>query len=275
MDAQGRTYALGYSETEERRLRAQAELIEDLTEDVFRRAGLKPGMRVLDLGCGIGDVSMLAARMVGSSGAVVGIDRAGASVQKARSRVAAAGLANVRFEEAHLEKFTPGEKYDALVGRLILMYLSDAAAVLRQLRDCLRPGGVIVFQEIDMSQVSRVPSSALFESTHSVIMAAFRAVGAETDMGSKLASTFVRANLPQPTMIAATRVESGSQSPAYEYIAAVVRSLAPVIERFGIATAEQIGIETLADRLRDEAIADECVTFLPRFVGAWARMPLS
>jgi hypothetical protein len=83
----------------------------------------------------------------------------------------------------------------------------------------------------------------------------------------------VRAGVPRPTMIAAARVESGPQSPAYEYATAILRSLLPLIERSGIATAEQIGIETLADRLRHDAVANDRVTFLPRLVSAWSRLP--
>ena len=59
------TYPLGYSEVEARRLEQQAALYKELTEDVLRRAGLCAGMRVLDVGCGVGDVSLLAAELVG------------------------------------------------------------------------------------------------------------------------------------------------------------------------------------------------------------------
>jgi ubiquinone/menaquinone biosynthesis C-methylase UbiE len=69
-------YPLGYSDQESKRLAAQAAMLEELTADVFRRAGLRPGMNVLDLGCGVGDVSLLVARIVGASGSVLGVDRA-------------------------------------------------------------------------------------------------------------------------------------------------------------------------------------------------------
>ena len=99
------SYALGYSEDEARRLASQAAFLEDLTADVLRRAGIGSGMEVLDLGCGVGDVSVLAARMVGECGAVLGIDRAASSVEMARRRAAALGARNVRFETAELDAF--------------------------------------------------------------------------------------------------------------------------------------------------------------------------
>jgi len=89
------SYPLGYTEDEARRLVEQAALIEDLTEDVLRRAGIEAGMHVLDLGCGVGDVSLLAARLVGAAGAVSGIDRSASSVEVARARAASLGVRNV------------------------------------------------------------------------------------------------------------------------------------------------------------------------------------
>jgi ubiquinone/menaquinone biosynthesis C-methylase UbiE len=50
-------------------------MLRPITERLLRSAGIEPGMRVLDIGCGAGDVSMLAAELVGSTGSVVGIDR--------------------------------------------------------------------------------------------------------------------------------------------------------------------------------------------------------
>ena len=68
-------YARGYSEGEFKRLESQGRFFHDVTADVLRRAGIVSGMRVLDIGCGVGDVSLLAAEFVGPSGTVLGIDR--------------------------------------------------------------------------------------------------------------------------------------------------------------------------------------------------------
>jgi len=267
-------YAPGYSDHEAKRLAEQAIYFEDLTADVLRRAGLQPGMRVLDLGCGVGDVSLLAAQFVGDSGSVLGVDRAAASLETARRRAAASGVSCVRFAEAALETFDPNETFDAIIGRLVLMYLPDPTAVLQRLRQKLRPGGIVAFQEIeDMARVHQTPSSPLFGRMLGWIMAAFRATGAETAMGSKLARTFLRAGLPRPAMIAAGRVESGPESAVYQVLADLVRSLSPVIERFGIANAEQIDIEMLAERLRQDAVENERLTFPPTFIGAWTKTP--
>jgi cyclopropane fatty-acyl-phospholipid synthase-like methyltransferase len=87
--SEAQDYPLGYSAQEAQRLADQGAQLEELTEDVLRRAGLRRGMQVLDIGSGAGDVSLFAARMVGSDGAVLGVDKASSSVEIARRRVAA------------------------------------------------------------------------------------------------------------------------------------------------------------------------------------------
>jgi ubiquinone/menaquinone biosynthesis C-methylase UbiE len=266
------SYPLGYTEDEAQRLADQAAFFEDLTADVLRRAGVEPSMRVLDLGCGVGDVSLLAARMVGTAGAILGIDRSAASVETARRRAAAAGVRNVRFETVELDTFDTEQTFDAVIGRLVLLYQPDPSATLRRFRNFLKPHGIVAFQEMDMEHVSQGPASELFNCVRSWILSAFRAGGAELNMGTKMLSAFLSAGLPRPTMIAAMRVESGPNSYAYAHLAGIVRSLLPILERTGIATVQDVAIDTLADRLRDDAIAKECVTFEPRLVGAWSRL---
>ena len=265
-------YPLGYSSQEAQRLKDQGALIEEFTEDVLRRAGLQRGMRVLDIGSGVGDVSLLVARMVGDDGAVLGIDKASSSVETARQRVAALGVKNVCFENSDLAEFAADKKFDAIVGRFVLTYVPNPARVLRSLTQHLKPGAIVAFQELDMSQISQVPASELFIRARQWLLEAFAAGGAELDMGTNLYATFLHAGLPAPNMIAATPVSGGPAASGYEQMAQVLRSLLPTIERRGIASNEEIGISTLAERLRDDAVANDRVLFMSRVVGAWARL---
>src|SRR3984893_7465452 len=92
-----RAYALGHSERELERLSAQARLIDPITRHFFRDAGIIPGMRVLDVGSGVGDVSFLVADLVGEAGEVVGVDRSPNALAAARSRAIAQSRHNVLF----------------------------------------------------------------------------------------------------------------------------------------------------------------------------------
>ena len=265
------SYVLGHSTAEHRRLMLQSRFIGELTETVLAQAGLAEGMKVLDVGCGAGDVSLLAASMVGPGGKVLGVDQSPDSIALARQRAESAGYRNITFEVDDVADLRRKGPFDALVGRLILMYLRDPAAVLRKLARLVRPGGIIVFQEMEIAPSRAVPDRPLYDSCRRWISTAFRSAGVETELGSRLYSLYRQAGLPGPRMISGARVEGGPQSDMYEWLAETVRSLLPIIEKTGIATKEQVDVDTLADRLREAVVAGGGVIYSPVYVGAWAR----
>jgi ubiquinone/menaquinone biosynthesis C-methylase UbiE len=85
-------YILGHEQSEIDRLMVQSAVMRPFTERLFKAAGMSTGMRVLDLGCGPSDVSMLAANLVGPSGSVIGIDRSLEVISIAERRAGQAGL---------------------------------------------------------------------------------------------------------------------------------------------------------------------------------------
>src|SRR5215831_10689585 len=93
-------YALGSTDAEHGRLIRQAAWLATHTEKLFREAGIGQGQRVLDIGSGVGDVALIAARMVGASGEVIGIERDSRSVVRASARMAEAGLLTVSFTQS-------------------------------------------------------------------------------------------------------------------------------------------------------------------------------
>lgn len=272
MMSEAKDYPLGYSDEETQRLADQAARLEELTGDVLRRAGLRPGMHVLDIGSGAGDVSLLIAKMVGSDGAVLGVEKAPSSVEIARARVEQLGVQNVAFAECDLAAFATDKKFDAIVGRFVLQYLPDRAVVLQRLARHLRPGGIVAFLEVDLAQMAQIPPSPLFTRVRQWMLEAFAAGGAELEMGAKLFATFLQAGLPGPDMIAAHPVVGGPTSSGYGDLVQGLRSLLPRIEQGGIADSAEIGIETLEGRLREDAAANDRVLFMSRVVGAWARL---
>ena len=124
-------YVLGHEDAELARLEHQAGILAPATEAILRMAGLAPGMRVLDLGTGLGDVAFAAAGIVGPAGEVVGIDQSRSVVARATSRAEERGLDNVGFEVGDVGTWHDGSRFDAVVGRLILLYCPDQPAVIR------------------------------------------------------------------------------------------------------------------------------------------------
>jgi hypothetical protein len=92
-------------------------------------------------------------------------------------------------------------------------------------------------------------------------------------MGLKLYRTFLDAGLPEPALRAQSSVHKGSDVAVAELWATNIRSFLPVLERSGIATAEEVEVDTLAERLRQELSANRAVVVAPPFIDAWARKP--
>lgn len=120
--AEQSTYALGHSEQELDRLSRQAQAFEPFTRLLLEQAGISAGMRVLDVGCGSGDVAFLAAELVGPGGEVIGVDRAIAAIQRGTARAQSRGVAHVKFLEGDPSAIEFERPFDAVVGRLVLMY---------------------------------------------------------------------------------------------------------------------------------------------------------
>jgi len=268
-------YVLGYSDVEFERLQRQGALFRPLSEAVFLRAEISTGMNVLDLGCGVGDVSLIAADLVGPSGSVLGVDKSPESVDIAKQRLAAAGKSWVRFATTDIDRFTTETGFDAVIGRFVLMYQRDPAMTLRRVSAFLRPNGILAFHEMCMPMARCVPTGALFRRTLDWIIATFERAGVEVDMGAKLAQTFAAAGLPQPQFTADAVVADGRDLRPFENFAGVMRSLLPAAARFGMVSASEVQIETLAERMRDEAVALNATVFSPTLVGAWVRLPES
>src|SRR6184192_495785 len=128
MTAKQSDYVLGHTPIEQLRLIRQARFLTPATEHFLQDAGIVSGMRVLDIGCGMGDVTMLVAQLVGPAGRVVSIDLDQASVETAQNRALAAGLDNATFHCADILAFADNEPFDAVVGRLVLEFLPDPIA---------------------------------------------------------------------------------------------------------------------------------------------------
>jgi protein-L-isoaspartate O-methyltransferase len=195
-------YVLGETEPEYERLIRQAGLFDPFTERLFRKAGIGPGKRVLDIGSGVGDVAMLAARLVGDAGEVVGVERDANILTKARTRIAEARLPNVSFvtsDVAHVESSKP---FDAVVGRLILQFLPDVGAVVRSLSNLVSPGGIIVFQECYWGPLLQLTAHLpLRAKCATLVHQAFERSGANVNMELLLYRAFLDAGLPAPKML--------------------------------------------------------------------------
>ncbi|MBI3774431.1 MAG: methyltransferase domain-containing protein [Gammaproteobacteria bacterium] len=248
------------------------DIVGDMTERLLVDAGIGVGMRVLDVGCGRGDVALLSARLVGEHGQVLGVDRDVRPLAVARERARALGLSNTTFAEGDL--YTLSLEYgpfDAVVGRRVLMYQPDPVEGICQLVRALQPGGLVIFQELDATMVpGALTSLPLHERVHGWIWHTVEREGANIHMGFELSSVLTQAGLT----VEQVRAEAIVQTPMSHYaVGAIVRAMLPRIMQQGVATEEEIDIETLDKRLIVERVNANATYIGDMVFGAWARKP--
>jgi protein-L-isoaspartate O-methyltransferase len=168
-----------------------------LTEQLLRKAGLRPGMRVLNIGCGAGEVACIASALVGPAGQVLGIERDARKAARARARARSAGYDNVTVAGADSASYAP---FDALVGRCALGELRDPAAALRRLSARVRPGGIVAVQEVRLRSCEPLALSAV-TALRQQPAEGLRWAEQAIDTGAQLFTLFLRAGLPAPHML--------------------------------------------------------------------------
>jgi SAM-dependent methyltransferase len=263
-------YVLGHTDFEIERLRFQAAIIEPVTRRMIRECGIGLGMRVLEIGCGAGDVSMLLAEAVGDAGSVVAFDREPRAVEMARYRALAAGHRRIEFLVASDETFPERPEFDAAIGRYVLHHQRDPVAMLRRTAGAVRPGGVVAFHEpAGHVGAQALPAVDLHVKTEQCLDAVFNAVLPHRDIGGRLVACFDAAGLPTPHLVWESIV-GGYNSPLWPLSAMTYRSMLPQIARMGLVPEDIGDPDTLADRLVAAAAAVRAQIVSKPQVCAWA-----
>ena len=265
----GYQFGSGIGEDEAGRLEIQGRALAPATRIILAEAGIRPGMRVLDLGCGAGDVAFVAAGLVGPDGSVVGVDRSPDALARARLRAGQRGLAQVRFVEGDVNDPAPGGPFDAIVERLVLWTVPDPAALLRRQATVLHPGGLVVPIEVDLSTIRSLPETGLGTKGRAWVVEAFAKAGMSM-LGPRLWAIVREAGLRPLGMIGVQPHFGPGDEVGIAFLVETMRAAAPLIVGTGVATAEEIGMETLEQRLTDEGQRSQAVRATPMLLSAWA-----
>lgn len=237
------------------------------TERLLRDAGICRGMKVLDVGCGAGGLTFIASDLVETAGSVVGVDLNKDALDKAKKLARERNASNIEFVHSDLGELSlPTEYFDAVVGRRILMYLPDVSKTLRELSKFVKPGGLFVFQETDVTLgpkgTVRMP---LHDKVVNWIWRTLDMEGADAHMGF---------NLPMKMRESGIDVEHVRGEPVilgqgdHNALDVIVRAMLPRIAKYGIASEAEIGIETLGERLSSER-PDGAIYISDMAFGVW------
>jgi ubiquinone/menaquinone biosynthesis C-methylase UbiE len=247
----------------------QAEFLKPMTRRVFEDAGIERGMRVLDLGSGPGDVCLLLAEMVGSTGNVIGLEQDADVVHFAQERATAAGLRNITFVHSEFSLYVPEAPLDAVVGRSVLLYQKDPVAALATVVKHLRPGGIVAFMEPWLALPQGPDNPVLRVLT--CIVETLRRSGTHIDLGPRLHKVFASAGLPQPKMRFEAVMDARDKSPLYQLVADSFVSLLPKAVEYGIASPDEVDVESIPAQLRATMNAVGYAAMSLPTVSAWCR----
>jgi ubiquinone/menaquinone biosynthesis C-methylase UbiE len=271
-----RAYVMTHTDAERRRLALQASIINPFTSRFLREAGVAGGMHVLDFACGVGDVSLIAGRLVGGHGSVTGVDIDPEALAIATERAREEGLDHVRFVQADLGTFEPGTQYDAVTARLILIHTPDPVALIRRARSFAHPGGILAFQEFDLSfSGPKFNDMPAWTTCNNAITALFERAGLPVRAGALLYTWCLEAGLPIPECRLEFLVEGGEDSLYYEWLAETMRSLMPKMVALGILQPDTVEIDQLREKLQREAVSTRHPFILGPMASAFVRTPIT
>ena len=268
MALQQADYVLGYTNVEQQRLIRQARVLAPLTQRFLRDAGISSGMHVLDIGCGMGDVTMIAAQLVGTAGHVTSIDLDQASIETARRRAAAFGFENTSFGRADIAEYMPSRPFDAIIGRLVLEFVPDPTAIIKRLYGMLRPGGILALQEptwkLWLTYSAHLP---LRLSVTKAVRDAFQAGGASTEMEQQLYQGFIASGFQEPQLRAELPV--GNSPEFRSLLPDLLAALMPNIMAKSLTIGHLGDLNTLKDRLDQELDKENSFASYVALIGAF------
>lgn len=251
-----------------RRLNLLAEVMGPTTEALLHAAGIAAGMTCLDVGCGVGHVSRVLARLVGAEGRVVGLDADPVQLDEARQEGDHAGLRNLEFRLTDVTTWTEPGAYDVVYGRFIVSHLPDRPAAVRRFADALRPQGVLILEDIDFAGAFCHPPNAAYARYCELYTRLIERRGGDANAGVTLFGLCREAGLQglvlrvvQPTHCACTAEKE--------------LSLSTLINIGDAAVAEGLITRAELERITEELTAftrDEQTTVAcPRIFQVWGR----
>jgi len=233
--------------------------------ELLLRAGVQPGMRVADLGCGVGMMTRLLAELVGPGGEVIGVDFSPAQVEHARTSLA--NLAHVKFVEASAtDTKLERESFDVVYSRFLLIHLKEPHAALREMYDLLKPEGIFVCEDGDLTSADSEPSSKLKEFSN-LFGGLGPSWGVDYKLGRRLLHLVKDANFLDPQIAFNQPVFAKGENKRLFDLS--VAEAGPSFVQAGLITETEL--EELLLEMRRLADDETVLAIFPRMTQIWAR----
>jgi 2-polyprenyl-3-methyl-5-hydroxy-6-metoxy-1,4-benzoquinol methylase len=260
-------YILATGGKDVKRLRLLHEVYGPGTEALFRRVGLRAGQRVVEIGCGSGNIACWVARQVAPHGSVMALDIAADQVEQARQQAQTQGLQNIEFQvaDAYAPRLPEGS-FDLVYCRLVLSHLTRPAAALAAMRALARPGGLVVCEEIDIGCWLCDPPAAAMDRFFKLNAVLGERRGENFCLGASLHRLFHEVGFVRPEV--GVNFALALRGEGKRLLGMTFAEFAPELVQEGLASQEE------TDRVTAELMTladDETVLFgFPLVVQVWA-----
>jgi SAM-dependent methyltransferase len=260
-------YILATGGKDSKRLRLLHDVYGPGTEALLRRAGLRAGLRVVEVGCGSGNTACWVAEQVAPRGSVVALDVSPDQIEQARRQAARRHLRNIEFQvaDAYAPRLPEGT-FDLAYCRLVLMHLTHPADALAAMRTLVRPGGVVVCEEMDLGCWRCDPPAEAMTRFFALNTALGERRGENFSLGVSLHRLFRDAGFAHPEVGA--NFALALRGERKRLLGMTFAEFAPELVQEGLAS--QAEVERVAAALR--ALADDETTLFgfPLVVQVWA-----
>jgi ubiquinone/menaquinone biosynthesis C-methylase UbiE len=234
------------------------------TRRLLEEVGLAPGMKVVDVGCGIGSVTRWIADRVGPTGSVIGIDRSAESLRVARERTA---QPNVEYVEASaFATGLPRGAFDVAFSRLLLKHVDRPEDAVAEMRALLRPGGRVACEEAVIESSSCDPPAPAHQRLQELSTQMFARNGTDWQVARRLYQLIVAQGFTEPCISYHQPVYARGEEKRFEELS--FREVGGRMTAMGIAGPEEIA--SVADAVA-RVVDDETVVYsLSRMTQVWA-----
>jgi SAM-dependent methyltransferase len=258
-------YVLATGEAAANRLRILHSIYGPGARRVLIQAGIRSGMRVADLGSGTGMVTQLLAELVGPTGEVVGVDYNGDQIEQAKALLPA-GVSNVSFVQASAtDTGLPRDSFDLVYSRFLLIHLTEPESALREMHELLKPNGVLVVEDGDLTTAGSEPPSCLQEFSN-LFGRLGPTWGVDYTLGRRLFQMVLAANFTSPEITFNQPVISKGENKRLLELS--VAEAATAFVGAGLITHEEL-YKTLNNMYK--LVEDETVlALMPRMSQVWA-----
>jgi ubiquinone/menaquinone biosynthesis C-methylase UbiE len=251
------------------RLRILSRVMWPSTLSLLQRAGIRPGMACLDLGCGGGDVSRELAHLAGPNGKVVGMDIDEVKIELAREEAAVLAIPNLEFRLCNLCETNPDTEFDLVYSRFLLTHLPDPGAIVAKVRQALRPGGIFVVADIDFRGYFSYPESPAMARYVALYTQTVKRRGGDPNIGPRLPSLLENGGFEKIQMSVAQ--PAGLDGEVKLITPLTMENIVDAVMAEGLASKEEID-KTVAE-LYAYARTPGTVGCTPRVVEAWGQRP--